>query len=569
MADVRFDIAIEANSLGVDSSADQLNALADRITFTSRVATEFDRAVAAVRSRLGEATEVTKAAAAALAVAEKRYGELEAAANRAAKEVEKAAAAGKDTTALKAAATAASAAMSAQAKTVDELRARADAASAAQTKLAGTLKTLEGQQATAAARTKAGITKELEAAGKSMDKVGAPEKASAMSKYGSAVKGLGSATAMAAAAWVVFAAAGVGALGMLGKFGWSIPQNAANVQRLTAANQRMQIGMQKLFAGLKWDSFSRGLEDVMTLFDAGTSSANGMKKLTETVLQPLIDGAAKAAPYVKEMFKGIIFGALQVVIAVLKIRNAIFAAMSPETRAAVKAVIDQVFTLENAFKAGTAIAVVLAAVFVALTIALISLAASEIMALLPILLIVGAIALVIAAIMNWSKVVDTIKTTLSGWVTAAKDAAKNLVTGIVDGIKNGAGLVYDALKNMALGGITAFKNALGIKSPSTVMKLQAKYTADGYVEGIEDAEGRVSTALETMVTPPDTAAATPAAPQANTQGQGGGPTQITFTGPITFGSDADRSMFAEFTKMLADALGGAVVITGGGEAPAT
>jgi hypothetical protein len=105
-----------------------------------------------------------------------------------------------------------------------------------------------------------------------------------------------------------------------------------------------------------------------------------MKVLVETIMQPLIDGAAKAAPYVKEMFKGLIYGALQVVIAVLKIRNEIFKAMSPETRAAIKSVIDQVFTLENAFKVGTAGAVILAAIFVTLTVALAALAIAELAA---------------------------------------------------------------------------------------------------------------------------------------------------------------------------------------------
>lgn len=571
MADgVRFDIAIEANSLGVDSTAEQLNALADRIQFTNKVATTFDRAVAAARARLEEASAAAKLAASSLASAESRYKELESAANKAAKEVEKANAAGKDSTALKASAEAAAAKMREQGAAVDALRVKSDAAAAAQRRMADTLKSLEGQQSAAAVATKAGINKEL--AGTSDKLKDAGSKAGELKKVEKGASSLGSVTKIAAAAWVAFAAAGIGAVGALGKFAFGIPGNIANMQRLTMAQQRMQLGMQRLFSGLKWDAFTRGLEDVMTLFDQGTSSANGMKKLVETILQPLIDTAAKAAPYVKEMFKGLIYGALQVVIAVLRIRNEIFKAMSPETRAAVKALVDRIFTLENAFKLGAAIAIVLAGVFVALTVALISLAASEFLALLPILLIVAAIALVIAAIIYWDKIVAKVQETLSGWVTAAKDAAKNLITGIVDGIKNGAGAVYDALKNMALGGINAFKNALGIKSPSTVMRLQAKYTADGYVEGIEDNAPRTQSALESMVSPADVGAAAAPGPAKSSVGQSA-PAQgarVIQIQQLTIGdSPVAQETFAKFKQSLLEALEGASLEFGGGEAPAT
>lgn len=544
MADgARFDINIEAKAIGVDSSADQLNTLVERMTKTTSVATIFDKAVAAARARLDEASVSAASAARALGVAEGRYKELESAANKAAKQVEKAAAAGKDTTALRAAADAAIAKAREQGVATDALRAKSIAASKAQTQLAESLKTLEAQQEATRQATKAAAE---QAANKS---------AASAAKLESFVMG-------ATAAFVGLAvAAGAGVLS-LAKFGFGVQTNVANMQRLTMAQQRMQLGMQRLFKGLQWDKFTRGLEDVMTLFDEGTSSANGMKMLIETILQPLIDGATKAAPLVKEMFKGLIYGALQVVIAVLKIRNSIFKAMSPEMRAEIKAVSDQVFTLKNAFTVGETAAEVLAAVVAALGVAF---AVGSI----PVMLIVVSVQRVIA-IFNWlteeiPKAIDAI----GDFASNAIDAAGDIVDGIVTGIKDNAKKVWQALKDLALGGIKAFQNVLRIGSPSKVFALQAKYTADGYVQGIEQSTPEVNSALETMVDPAAATSGAIAPSSTSTSTSSSSTKSVTIQQLTIGGGEVAASNWSQLRQMLVELVGDGNLTIGGGEAPAT
>jgi len=572
---VRFDIAIEANGIGVDATAESLTALAAKIDLTSKVATTFDRAVTAVRARLEEATAVTKAASAALATAEGRYKELETAANKAAKEVEKAAAAGKDTTTLAAAAASAAAKMKDQASAVDALRTKSDAAAAAQKKLEGTLKTLEGQQASAAAGIKAGIAKELAGTGDASGKLAAKTAADS-SKVSGAVGGMSSAAKIGAAAWVTFAAAGIGAAGALAKFGFGIPGNIANVQRLQMANQRMQLGFQKLFTGLQWGKFTNGLEDVMSLFDQGTSSAKGMKVLVETILQPLIDAAAKAAPYVKEMFKGLIYGAMQVVIAVLKIRNEIFKAMSPETRAAVKALSDKIFTLENAFNVGAGVAILLAIAFGVLTVSLIAMAVAEIAALWPILLIVAAIALVIAAIVYWDEIVQWISDVWDDFVTGlsdlwtdmvdgAKNAASDLINGLVNGIKKGVGKVVDAVKGLASSAIKAFTGSDGIDAHSPSLKFQkfGGYMGEGTAIGVDESAPMVEESVKAMAETPSTGGASGGGSSSSSRSLQIG--QITINAPS---GDAE-SIASAVKQALLQLMEGVNLTTGGGEAPAS
>ncbi|MBP9863390.1 MAG: hypothetical protein KBD62_35925 [Kofleriaceae bacterium] len=543
MADgARFDINIEASSLGVDSTASELNTLVERMTKANTVATQFDSVVAAARARLDEATAAATAAAGALGAAEGRYKELESAANKAAKEVEKAAVAGKDTTALQAAASAAAAKMHEQASAVDELRTKSLAAAKAQDTLKGTLKALEGQQATAAA---------------AVQKKAVP----AVKDYSAAL----TAGAVAAGAMVVGAAAGVIALA---KFGFGILSNAANMMRLTLAQQRMQLGMQRLFKGLQWDKFTRGLEDIMTLFDEGTSSANGMKKLIETVLQPLIDGAVKAAPLVKEMFKGLIYGALQVAIAVLKVRNAIWFALSPETRSQIKAVSDEILTLKNAFTVGETAAKVLAVAAVALGVAFA-------VGMIPVILLAITIQRVID-IAEWlgdsiGDVVDAIGDAIDGlsdWVDSAATAASDMIDGLVNGIKKGIGKVVAAVKGLASSAIQAFtgKDGIDAHSPSKVFELRGHWSGEGYAQGVDKSAGLVEDAMVSMASPPDFSVTAPASTPAPS---GGSPRQSIVIQSLTIGSDpVSQSNLAQFKQMLLEVFEGASITIGGGEAAA-
>ncbi len=539
MADARFDISIEAENVGVDATSDQLNTLVDRMTKANTVATKFDTVVAAARARLDETAVAASAAAQALQLGEMRYRELEGAAARAAKSVEKAAAAGKDTTKLQAAATAAAEAARVQGEAVDALRVKSTAAAKSQQQMATTLKALEGQQA-AAAKATSGATAKVEAA--------AP-----------ATSRLATVAAVGAAAFAALGAAALaGGVAML-KFGFSVPSNIANMNRLALAQQRMQIGMQRLFKGLKWDAFTRGMEDVMSLFDEGTSSANGMKKLTETIFQPLLDVGAKAAPYVKEMFKGMISGALGVVIAVLRIRNEIFKAMSPETRAAIKAVVDSVITLENAFKLGEGAAKVL-------VVAAGALATAFAVGMVPIMLVVVSVQRLVGAF-NW--IVEAIPkavTAISGFAKSAATAATDIVNGFVKGIADGASAIGKAMKDLALGALKSFKTTLGIASPSKVFALQAQYTADGYVQGIEQSAPEVNSALETMVDP--ASAGVVPAPAAPAAAPASSSRTITIQSLTIGAGPVAAQNWEDFKRAVSEVLDGAAITIGGGEVPA-
>jgi hypothetical protein len=558
VAGVQFDIEINAGSIGVDSSAAELNALADKITMTNTVATQFDAAIAAATSRLAEAAAQANLASSALGTAEARYKELEGAANKAAREVEKASLAGKDTGALQAAAQAAALAMREQADAVDMLRAKSTQAAASQAKLANSLKTLEGQ-ASAAAKEIGRVKEPADAAGGALKAIGADEKIGKLKQIANGFKDWRVAAAAGTVALVAMAAGAAYGIFALGKM--ALSANPEMMERLTAASAKASKNFSAMFKGLKLDRFVAALEDIMDLFAEGSSAANGMKALFETLLQPIFDGAAKLGPFLKEMFKGMVFGLLSVVVEVLRLRNKLREMIPPETREAITAFVDQHLTMENAFKAGAALIVIA-------TVALTAFAVAAIAAAWPILLIVAAIALVVAAFVYWEEILASISEAWWDLDKTLRDAVKNIITGIVNGIKNGAGAVYDAMANMASGAITAFKNKLGIKSPSAVFALQASYTTQGYVEGIEDGKKDVDSALESMVEPPPVAVPSggKAASGSGGAGASGGAPSVVIQNLTIGDSPVAKQSWDDFKRAVGEVLEGAVITIGGVEA---
>lgn len=71
------------------------------------------------------------------------------------------------------------------------------------------------------------------------------------------------------------------------------------------------------------------------------------------------------------------------------------------------------------------------------------------------------------------------------------EIGKNMIQGLVNGIKNMAGNVVGAIGSVVKGGIDAAKKKLGINSPSKVFKQFGKWTGEGLAIGISDENNRV------------------------------------------------------------------------------
>ena len=81
------------------------------------------------------------------------------------------------------------------------------------------------------------------------------------------------------------------------------------------------------------------------------------------------------------------------------------------------------------------------------------------------------------------------------------DIGKNIVEGLWDGIKNATGWLMDKIGGFVDGIIDGIKDGLGIASPSKVMAALGKFTAQGFIVGVESMANAVSNAMDNIFEP--------------------------------------------------------------------
>lgn len=90
----------------------------------------------------------------------------------------------------------------------------------------------------------------------------------------------------------------------------------------------------------------------------------------------------------------------------------------------------------------------------------------------------------------------------------AKGVGIALIKGWVKGLALGYGTLYEAVKNVGGDTIKAFKELMGIHSPSKVFEKFGQYTTEGYAQGVERGSVRASGAVQNMVDMPRVSGAT-------------------------------------------------------------
>lgn len=95
---------------------------------------------------------------------------------------------------------------------------------------------------------------------------------------------------------------------------------------------------------------------------------------------------------------------------------------------------------------------------------------------------------------------DTIKGFFSNVGSWLYNAGRDLVQGMIDGVKSLAGKVgeffLDKLPSWIVG---PFKSALGINSPSRVFKGYAQNTVQGYLDGLDGMQGKLDSRMSAMI----------------------------------------------------------------------
>ncbi|WP_344098588.1 hypothetical protein, partial [Nocardiopsis tropica] len=95
----------------------------------------------------------------------------------------------------------------------------------------------------------------------------------------------------------------------------------------------------------------------------------------------------------------------------------------------------------------------------------------------------------------WNSTVQTVRNKLSQF----KSIGRDIVTGIVNGVSGAAGRLYSSLRDLASNALDAAKNALGISSPSKLMRDQVgRWIPEGISAGLDLGQGRLDARVRRM-----------------------------------------------------------------------
>lgn len=300
-----------------------------------------------------------------------------------------------------------------------------------------------------------------------------------------------------------------------------------------------------IFSGVKIEGFLSAMKEVLSVFDSSTASGHALKAIVEVMLNPLFDHTTTIGPVVKDIFRGMVIGALRATVVFLTVRNAIRDMIPPEAREAVSSLLDAMGPMFSAVQVGIALFAALAAPIIHGFTFLI-MGAAQAYAILVVL--AGAISAIVSA-----------ATPAAEWLAnlgaSAIDAAGSIISGLVNGITSGAGAVVAAMTALASNAMNAFKSAIGYGSPAKAFIAYGQIGIAGGVEkGVDDGAPSVNAAVDNMVSIPS------AAPGAAKMGGGGGAkvvVQLLYGGQDKAEERRTRSLMAQMCEAIEDGCKGA------------
>lgn len=290
-------------------------------------------------------------------------------------------------------------------------------------------------------------------------------------------------------------------------------------QMLTLDNLTLKFKetLSSLTSGVNIEPLLRGFGELSKLFSSSTVTGAAIKDLVTLVGSGLVSGFTAALPLAKKFLQGLVIGALTVAIAFKELKHKLEdtfigkwlkdldGASTATTlgKAAVYGLVGAVGLLVVGLAAGAAAFATIAA---------------------PIIITIGAVYGLYKAF-----------TTAYDYIVGISwgDLGASLVDGIVNGITAGLSKIKGAVTGLATSAKDAFKNALGIASPSKVFGDYGRMTAQGAEEGIEAGAGGVQSAADSLA---------PSAPQGGGQASGRGAASVTVNVTINAGHNSAKDV---------------------------
>ncbi len=340
---------------------------------------------------------------------------------------------------------------------------------------------------------------------------------------------------------------------------------AKQMRGLDAQAVTFKKNIGSLFGGLNIEPVLAGLERLVGLFDENTAAGQTIKFLFESVFQPLIDQADRAALVIEAFALGFLIGMTKVFIALKPAIKAVSDFFGFEDTALTD-------LLDIATKAGEYAAMVfvgfvaaLAAIGVVVGVVIAAVVGIQVAIYAMIAALVAAVIYVDTAFINAFQAVWTF---LSGLPAKMVTMGSDLIMGLVNGITGSASAVVAAITGAVGGAITSAKKLLGIASPSKVFAEIGGYTGEGFAGGVEDSAPEAQAAMTNMVDPaPAAAKAGEGAPAGG--GASGGKPSVHIENLYLAGAKASKAETLSLSEALTRLIQGDAAALGSDPEPAT
>lgn len=262
--------------------------------------------------------------------------------------------------------------------------------------------------------------------------------------------------------------------------------SVAAAQMLSLSNQtaRLRKNFASLFRGVHIDAFLESVKKIFDMFSGTTATGKALKHLIEGLFGPLLKGAKGMEGIVKPVFYGMLFAALDIEIAFLKLSIAFKKTFNLK-------IFKNIDTFNALVLAGKVAVFGLAASMAVLAAGAIAVGSGFALAFAPMIIMVGWITALIKGIAKLRDVLSK---------TDFRVLGKRIVDGLIQGIKGGIAAVNQTIQDLAQGAMDAFRETLKISSPSKVFMQYGGHVTEGFSQGVELSAPRSIEATTSMAT---------------------------------------------------------------------
>ncbi len=250
----------------------------------------------------------------------------------------------------------------------------------------------------------------------------------------------------------------------------------AQMRSLSMLSTKLRESFQALFAGVPIERLLSGLYRLSQLLSQNTESGRALRTILSTVLGAFIGELAGTTGPLEYMFKELVILALKVAIAFFRVRNAIQDALGHN-------ILSRMLATEGGMEV-VRMALLALTVAVGVAVAGIVVLSAMVFGLLFPVLVVGMAIYGLVRAVEW--VIDSFARLREAFSPATWAAAgRSMIDGLISGLTSGVARLRAAVTGVATDALSAFRETLGIHSPSSVFASLGLAIPQGVAEGVE------------------------------------------------------------------------------------